>query len=282
MITLTAPPSSRCRARVPGPPTAAGRPDPAPLARRPYGRVLVSAPATRKLSWWLISTSTSAATGWNRSVPADPAARHLLRSARWSSGAVTTTAVVTAGTVARGPGPARSPMRSWWSTVPSVRWAARARGPRPESTASRSTSKAASSCRPSATATHPLYGGLERSVRGAAVAVSVERILAAVRSTPHTPREWIVGASYDGSPGARRPIRRPLAGLRGRRPPGGAAGLGLPHHVGQHRGARARRHHPDTPDPVLGEDSAPSGRLGARHVTRMGRNRSGDGRDAAP
>ena len=35
MITLTAPPSSRCRARVPGPPTAAGRPDSAPLARRP-------------------------------------------------------------------------------------------------------------------------------------------------------------------------------------------------------------------------------------------------------
>ena len=141
MITLTAPALSRCCARVPGPPTAADRPDPAPLARRPVRPVLVSAPRDeeavlvadldldQRRDWlellpFLLTRRPDTYTGLTARWLTSPGAG---QATRWSN----ERDPFTAGTVWTGP--ARSPMRSWWSTAPSVRWAAGPARPRPES-----------------------------------------------------------------------------------------------------------------------------------------------------
>ena len=126
---------------------------------------------------------------------------------------------------------------------------------------------------------HPLLGGL--GLRGVPVrqARSVAEILAAVAAwaAAHPDAEWVTGDAFDPTLAARRPVRRPLAGPGGRRPAGGAAHDGPPHHVGQQRGAAPGRHRRGHPRAGRGPDRAPRGRLAAGHPARVGRHRTGAG-----
>ena len=70
--------------------------------------------------------------------------------------------------------------------------------------------------------------------------------------------------------GPRRPVRRPLAGHGGRRPAGGAAHDGLPHHVGQQQALRRAGIDAQHPRADRGPDRAPPGRLAAGHPARVG------------
>ena len=92
---------------------------------------------------------------------------------------------------------------------------------------------------------HPLYGGLESVGPAVRACGSVDEIVLAVKQLRR--RASRTGVDHRSllrrQPGPRRPVRRALARRRRPRPAGGAAGVGLPHRVVQHRRAGARGDH---------------------------------------
>ena len=102
---------------------------------------------------------------------------------------------------------------------------------------------------------HPLLGGLEAVGPQVRPCKSVDEIVAGGKEIRRRASRRRVDRRrlLRQQPGPRRPVRRALARRGGARPAGGAAGLGLPHGVVQHRRAGAGGHHRRHPDPVLGE-----------------------------